>query len=143
MSRTTPWFTLPVPTVVAVVTTVAIALWPARAQAQDAAQAETLFTKAKRLMAEGRIAEACTAFEGSFRKEAAISTLLNLADCREKNRQLASAWNHFLAAERRTRNDPAQLALNRTASARAAALEPRLSYLTINVPTTCASTGSR
>ena len=115
-----------------------LALGAARADAQpadlSAAQAEQLFKDGKRLMAEGRIAEACTAFEGSFRKEAAISTLLNLADCREKNRQLASAWNHFLAAERRTRNDPAQLALNRTASARAAALEPRLSYLIINVP---------
>lgn len=98
-----------------------------------AAQAEQLFKDGKRLMGEGRIAEACTAFEGSYRKDAAITTLLNLADCREKNKQLASAWSHFLAAERQTRNDPAQVAFNATAAKRAAALEPRLSYLIINV----------
>ena len=74
MSRTTPWFTLHVPSFVAVVTTIAIALWPARAQAQDAAQAETLFTKAKRLMAEGRIAEACESFAASEKLDPSPST---------------------------------------------------------------------
>ncbi|HVV86192.1 MAG TPA: hypothetical protein VHE35_24220 [Kofleriaceae bacterium] len=98
------------------------------------AQAEQLFNDGKRLMGEGRVAEACTAFEGSYRKDPAITTLLNLADCREKNHQLASAWGSFIDAERATRNDPAQAALNRTARDRAAGLEPRLSYLVINVP---------
>lgn len=99
-----------------------------------AAQAEQLFNDGKRLMGEGRIADACTAFEGSYDKDPVVSTLLNLADCREKNHQIASAWNHFLAAERQTRTDPAQAALNQTARTRAAALEPRLSFLIVNVP---------
>ena len=116
---------------------VLVAAAPAAAQPAPgltAAQAEQLFKDGKRLMGEGRIGEACTAFEGSFRKDPAITTLLNLADCREKNHQYASAWNHFLAAERQSRSDPAQSAFNQTAAKRAAALEPRLSYLIVNVP---------
>lgn len=117
-----------------------IALAASVAQAQPkpgsttTAAAEQLFRDGKALMGEGRIAEACTAFEGSYRKDPAVSTLLNLADCREKNRQFASAWGHFLDAERATRNDAAQAMLNQTARDRAAKLEPRLSYLVINVP---------
>ncbi len=117
---------------------IALAASSAQAQPKPAspatAAAEQLFRDGKTLMAEGRIGEACTAFEGSYRKDPAVSTLLNLADCREKNRQIASAWGAFLDAERATRNDPAQAMLNQTARDRAAKLEPRLSYLIINVP---------
>ncbi len=60
--------------------------------------------------------------------------MLNLANCREKNQQLAAAWALFLAAESQTRGDAAKAALNASAKTRAAALEARLSYLTINVP---------
>lgn len=98
------------------------------------AQAEQLFRDGKKLMGEGRTAEACTAFDGSYRKSPLVSTLLNLADCREKNRELASAWGYFLDAERASRSDPAQAALNQTAHDRAARLEPQLSYLIVNVP---------
>ena len=112
------------------------AVGPASAQpdATTTAQAEQLFRGGKNLMAEGRIAEACVAFDGSYRKSPAISTLLNLADCREKNRQLATAWGLFLEAERTTRNDPTQAAFTQTARDRAKRLELRLSYLVINVP---------
>lgn len=96
--------------------------------------AEQLFRDGKRLMGEGKIAEACTAFEGSYRKEAAVTTLLNLADCREKNGQYASAWGHFIDAERQTRGKPADAGFNTTAKERAAKLEGRLSFLIINVP---------
>lgn len=105
-----------------------------RASAQPASvQAEQLFRQGKKLMADGKIAEACKAFEGSYRKDAAVSTLLNLADCREKNKQYASAWGHFLDAERKTRGDAAQASFNTTAKSRAAALESKLSYLIVNV----------
>src|SRR5690349_11906109 len=111
-----------------------LAIATTAAQAQPASvQAEQLFRQGKKLMGEGKIAEACKAFEGSYRKDEAVSTLLNLADCREKNKQYASAWGHYLDAERKTRGDAAQATFNRTARERSVALESRLSYLIINV----------
>lgn len=95
--------------------------------------AEQLFRDGKRLMDEGNVADACVAFDGSYRKDPAVTTLLNLANCREANRQFASAWGHFIEAARLTRGQPALATLNQTAVDRAARLEPRLSYLIINV----------
>lgn len=102
---------------------------PAQAQV-----AETLFREGKTLMGQGKIAEACVAFDGSFRKDPAVTTLLNLADCREKNGELATAWGHFIEAERQTRGKADQAAFNTTARDHAARLEGRLSFLIINVP---------
>src|SRR3954471_21299611 len=107
---------------------------PALAWGQASPQAEALFRDGKRLMKDGKLAEACAAFEGSERAEHSVATVLSLADCREKNHQCASAWALFLQADSQTRSDPKQAALNTTAKNRARALEARLSYLTINVP---------
>lgn len=98
------------------------------------AQAEHLFREGKRLMREGNIAAACEAFEGSYAKDPAVSTLLNLADCREKNQQYASAWAYFVEAARTAGTGAEAELLRKTAQDRAAKLEPRLSYLIINVP---------
>ncbi len=103
-------------------------------RAQDSNVAEQLFREGKRLLAAGRVADACKAFDGSYRKDAQISTLLNLADCREKNGQYASAWGHFLDAERMSRSRADGASYGATAKDRAAKLESRLSYLIINVP---------
>ena len=103
--------------------------------ADDGGIAEQLFRDGKRLLAEGKISDACRAFEGSLRKEAATSTLLNLADCYEKDGRLASAWSSFVEAERLLRDQVEHAALKDVARARAAALEPRLSRLRIDVPT--------
>jgi hypothetical protein len=112
-----------------------LALAPTLARAQNAAgEAEQLFRDGKKLMQQGNYAEACTAFETSQRLDPATTTLLNLADCREKNGQLQSAWTAFLEAERQTRGDKRQAGLNKTAKGRATKLEPRLSYLTVSVP---------
>jgi hypothetical protein len=99
-----------------------------RAYAQNAA-AEALFTDGERLMKEGKLAEACEAFEGSNRLEARAGTLINLGLCREQNGQLASAWSAFKDALVRVK-DPAK---QKIATQRVAAIEPRLSYLTISV----------
>jgi hypothetical protein len=109
-------------------------LAPIAAHGQASPQAEALFRDGKQLIKEGKLAEACAAFEGSERAEHSVATVLSLADCREKNRQYASAWALFLQADSQTRSDPARAALNTTAKRRARALESRLSYLTINVP---------
>lgn len=113
-----------------------IAIWviaaahPAVAQSVDA---ESLFREGKRLMKEGKLAEACDKLEASDRLEPSVGTLLNLADCREQNHQLATAWATFLkasSAAKQAGNDPRREA---EARRRAHALEPRLAYLTVSV----------
>lgn len=81
-------------------------------------------------MKEGKLAEACQAFDGSNRIEARAGTLINLGLCREQNGQLASAWSAFKDALTRVK-DPKKEQL---ATEHANAIEPRLSYLTISVP---------
>jgi hypothetical protein len=97
------------------------------------AEAEQRFRDGKRLMGEKKYAEACAAFETSQRLEPAVTTLANLADCREKNGQIQSAWTAFLEVERQTRGDSKQAPLHKIAKDRSTALEGRLSYLTVSV----------
>jgi hypothetical protein len=100
---------------------------------QSNVAAESLFREGKRLMKDGKIAEACDKLAASDRLDDSVGTLLNLADCREKNDQLATAWATFLRAASiaRASNDSGREA---EAHKRASALEPRLAYLTISVP---------
>jgi hypothetical protein len=75
-----------------------------QAAAQSAgAQAEVLFRQGRDLMAANKFDDACAAFAESQRLDPAITTLLNLAGCREKAGQYATAWGLFLEAERQTR----------------------------------------
>jgi hypothetical protein len=104
------------------------------AHAQDSSVAERLFREGKKLMGEKKYAEACKAFEGSYRKDAAVTTLMNLADCREKNLQFATAWGYFLDVVRISRERSDAAAFGAPATARAQKLESKLSYLIINVP---------
>src|SRR6476659_3559364 len=71
----------------------------ARAQANDAAAAQSLFNDGKRLMAAGQYAVACPKFSESQRLDPGIGTMLGLADCNAKNGQTASAWALFNEAE--------------------------------------------
>jgi len=108
----------------------------ATASAQPAgAQAETLFRQGRELLAAGKVAEACAAFEESQKLDPVVTTLLNLASCRERNGQVATAWGLFLEAERQTRiaSDDATKKLHDVAQGHAKRLEPRISKLTINV----------
>jgi hypothetical protein len=99
-------------------------------------QADTLFRQGKELMSQQKLAAACAAFQDSNRLEPTISTLLNHANCREKNGQLATAWRLFNEAERQThfQTDATSQQLNKVAMDRAAKLEARLSKLSIEVP---------
>lgn len=96
-----------------------------------AAAAESLFQEGRKLMEAKRYGEACPKFLASHKIAPAIGTLLNLADCYEKNGQLASAWARFheaiALAQRLGRANREQ-----TARERAARLEPRLIKLTIS-----------
>jgi|HubBroStandDraft_6_1064221.scaffolds.fasta_scaffold95363_2 hypothetical protein len=100
------------------------------------AQAEVLFRQGRELMTAGKVAEACNAFAESQKLEPAATTLINLAGCREKQGEIATAWGLFLDAERQTRSssDATMQQLHDVAQTRAAKLEPRVSKLTINVP---------
>jgi hypothetical protein len=103
---------------------------PGRAQG---AEAETLFREGKRLMKKGQLARACEKFEAADRLDPTAGTEINLADCREKTGQLATAWAMFVktAATAKRAGDGAREA---EARRRAAALETQLVYLTIAVP---------
>jgi len=99
---------------------------------------EGLRAKAETLYIKGRIldtGEACTTLESRYQLEPVTSTLLDLAVCREKNGQLATAWGMYLEVERQTRDAPDQMTkkLHQVVLDRAKQIEPRLSKLTINV----------
>ncbi len=108
----------------------------ARAQAPaspSSAQAQSLFDGGRALLQAGKLAEACAAFDSSEKLEPRPTTLLNLASCREKIDQLASARVAFAEAGRlaRTQNNYklVAVALNHLRQ-----IEPRVSKLTLVVP---------
>jgi hypothetical protein len=104
-------------------------LWAAPAARAQSAEAEALFNDGDHLEAQGKLAEACEAFEGSNRIEPRAGTLIRLGDCRERNHQLASAWSAYKDALIYVK-DPRKKAI---ATAKVAELEPKLSHLTVTV----------
>jgi len=100
----------------------------------DPAAAQGLFYDARELMGKGRYPEACPKLEESMRLDAGVGTQFNLADCNEHIGKLASAWAGFLevAAGSKATN---QADREKVARKRAAALEPRLPRLVVDVPT--------
>jgi len=115
-----------------------VTLMPGLAQSQESgaegALAEVLYREGRKLMAMGRVAEACPKFAESYRLDAATGTLLNLASCHENENKLATAWFEYSGAVALARRDrrPDRV---RFARERLAIIEPRLSYLTVVVPT--------
>jgi len=105
---------------------------PARAEPSEggAAAAESLFQEARKLMEQKKYGEACPKLVASHKLAPAVGTLLNLADCYERDGKLASAWARFheaiALAQRAGRSDR-----ERTARERAEKLEPRLIRLSI------------
>ena len=63
-------------------------------------RADALFKKGKKLLAEKRYAEACTAFEDSDRLDPGIGAKLNVAKCYQEWGRLATAWRWYSDAER-------------------------------------------
>lgn len=109
------------------------ALGPSHAHAQgaeNAAAAEAQFQEGRKLMEAKRYGEACPKFLASYKLGPAAGTLLNLADCYEKNGQIASAWTRFheaiALAQRANRPDREKVARER-----ADKLEPRLSWIVV------------
>jgi hypothetical protein len=96
-------------------------------------EAETLFREAKHLLKQGDIAGACDKFDASERLESTAGTELNVADCREKLGQLATAWAMFVKAAATAKHSDTDGKREAEARRRAAALEPRLIHLRIVV----------
>lgn len=107
---------------------------PAAAQAHSA-QAEVLFRQGREQMEAGKIAEACASFESSEKAGPAASTLFSVGVCRQTNGQLATAWGAFVEVQRlaRASSDETDQQFGELAAKNAAALEGKLSKLTIKV----------
>jgi hypothetical protein len=108
------------------------------APGDQARLAEALFDEAKQAMDKGDYASACSKFEESRRLDPAGGTQLALGVCYERAGQLASAWyayrEAFAAAQRDARGDREAIAEQRLSE-----LEPRLSRVTVVVPSEVAS----
>jgi len=115
----------------ALVCTALLGLSPA-ARAEEESPARTLFKEGRALAAEGKYAEACPKFEASLRLDVGVGTQFNLADCWEHVGRAASAQKLFLgaAASAKASGQPDREQVLRD---RAAALEPRISKLVIEV----------
>ncbi len=120
-----------------IILVVALAAATTPAFADDTA--ETLFTEARGLLRDGKTAEACERFAGSLAKfeergvaKSTAAAMLNLADCREQNQQLATAWAWFLKTATMAQNHGLRPVATE-ARKRAGLVQPRISYLTIAV----------
>ena len=111
-------------------TSVAFGLLGAGTVHAQSAEAEALFAEGDKLLKAGDTASACDAFEASNRMETRAGTLIRLGECRERNRQVASAWSAYKDALTRAK-DPKKRAI---ATTKVAELEPKLSYFTLVVP---------
>lgn len=100
--------------------------------AENVAVAKVLFDDGQKLMDEKKYPEACAKFTASATKLPKVGTLLNLADCYEKNNQSASAWatyNDAIALGRKQgRPEFEEFAKKKTDE-----LQPKLVRLTIAV----------
>ena len=99
----------------------------------DKVTAQAQFEEGRRLVGEGKYAEACAKFADSERLDPSPSTVLNLANCWEKAGRMATAWATYKQAQSEAvaakRPDYAA-----TAERHAEALAPSLARLTILVP---------
>jgi hypothetical protein len=114
----------------------------AQAQTGDnaAAQADAFFKEAMQLRKAGNDAAACPKFAASKELAPAVGVTLYLAECYQRTGRNASAWREFRDGERlaRERNDKRA----DVAAQRAAALEPTLGRLTVEIPASAAQAGT-
>lgn len=106
------------------------------AVADDSAAADALFLEAKELLKQNKVAEACPKLEASYKLEKAVGTLMNMADCHESLRKVATAWAEWGVAFDWLKRDGDKRAA--FAQERRDALTPRLPKLRVaaaDVPT--------
>lgn len=103
------------------------------ASAQDGAAGEALFAEGKALAAEGKWAEACLKLEASYAADATVGTLLNWADCLEKEGKIGSAYLRF--GEAKALLEAAEDGRASVADERRAGLESRVPHLVVRSKT--------
>jgi len=98
------------------------------------AGAEALYEEARSLMKQGDFERACPKFKQSYDLDPGGGTLLNLAECYEKQGKFASAWSTFkealVVAQRDGRSERVDYAKKHLA-----VVEPKLAKITIDVAT--------
>jgi hypothetical protein len=99
--------------------------------ADDKAAAQVLFDEGRKLMDQGKFADACPKLESSQRLDPGAGTLLNLAACYDKNGQTASAWVTYTDAA--TASEERHPDWAKRANERVKALYPKLSKLTVEM----------
>jgi hypothetical protein len=115
-----------------------VAFSAASARAQDAKtdadrEADALFQEGRALMISDHFAEACPKLERSQQLSPHGGTLLNLAACHERIGRVATAWVEFHQALEAAKTE-GKTERERLANDRIAALDPRVPWLTIQVP---------
>ncbi len=110
----------------------AVAKEPTTARSE---RAQALVRQAQALLESGKVEAACFKLEASETLHNDVGTLLYLGDCYEREQRSASAYHTFLQAEAvaRLERDGER---EQTASARVAALEPKLTRVVFYVPVT-------
>jgi hypothetical protein len=121
------------PLVIAFGLTVATFSARANAQATDAAAAEQLFVAARAAMEKGDFKTACDRFAESQRLDPAAGTLINLADCLDRQGKIASAWQRWKEALDMLRPDDERRA---AVSQRAQSIEARVPKLELRLSAT-------
>jgi hypothetical protein len=112
----------------------------ARAEGANVAAADALFRDGKAKMAAEDYAQACPKLADSYRLDPATGTLLALALCHEREGKMASAWVEYADAAMRAKKE-GRADREKAARERVAALEPKLSQLTIAAPVASSITG--
>lgn len=100
----------------------------------NAALAERLFIEGRRLVDAGEVEKACDKFSESLRLDAALGTLLNVAECETRLGRTASAWAHFRELRERA-GRAGQKDRESYARDKLAELEPKLGFARLDLPT--------
>ena len=98
-------------------------------QPKEVNRAVSAFDQAERLLAAGRLDEACARYSESYALDPQLGALLHVADCNERIHKYATAWKAFEEGRRialEKKDERAEVARER-----ADALLPRLSYVRI------------
>lgn len=98
---------------------------------ENKADAQAAFELGRKLVLQGKFADACPKFEESERLDPGLGTMLFLADCYEKTGKIASAWGQFREAEAIAIKQSDQR--EQIAHDRAVRLEPKLSKVILKV----------
>src|SRR5262249_16830782 len=102
-----------------------IAALPAQAQTPDPTAAERLFREAQKVLAAGKVEQACRKLTDSYALDPTIGTLFSLASCHEREGEAYTALREFRAvaekAHRAEQSDREVLAMKHIAN-----LEPLL-----------------